>query len=62
MLERIERNYTAVSEALEEQKKLNKSLRDIERREAEAIAMEEANILESENQGQPPELALSPLI
>ena len=51
-----------MSIALEEQKKLNESLRDIERREAKAIAVEEANILESENQRKPPKLALSPLI
>ena len=61
LIEHIERNRATVSAALEEQKKLNKSLRDIERREAEAIAMEEANILKSENQGNSPEIALSPL-
>ena len=62
MLEYIERNRAAVSTALEKQKELNKSLRDIEYCEAKAIAVEEANILESEGQGAPSKVALSPLI
>ena len=48
LIEHIERNRAAVSAALEKQKKLNKGLHDIEHCEAEAIAVEEANILESE--------------
>ena len=62
LLEHIERNYAAISIALEKQKKLNKSLRDIEHREAEAIAIEEANILENKDQGAPPKIALFSLI
>ena len=61
LIERIERNCVAVQAAIEKQKKLNKSLHNIKHREAEAIAVEEADILENEGNMARSELMLSPL-
>ena len=48
--------------ALEKQKRLNKSLYNIEYRKAKAIAIEEANILESKGNTAQSKLMLLPLI